>query len=922
MSNFWDKNKGSITSGLVSAGKYGVKGTKYVAKTGYQVGKNQYNAHKGTKQNGNDQSNTSPTNEAQNLESLHDPNLFMAPPLRPGQKQYAGKGVTVDGEENAQNNPQQYQQSLYQINQQNQQNQQNQMIQPNQMNQLNQQNQMNELNQPNGQFSGYHTQISDPPVRALPSIPPRQDLTSSSTQQYYPSAMHSNAIMGQNQQSLPEASATIDDSTRQNSNGRLRKSATPILEVKPFNKEQWEEEKKTKQIVFNEVDTASFAPPPCHRDRSSSNSRNQSPSISSSSKVHSPASYHKPSLTTPKNITHIETTCTPIQLTDNTEEKETNQKETEDKPAVVGTYQEPQISFAPPPRAFNSGNSKLNQTLSNTPLEIVTNSAPKPLLPSRIPTSSEISNNPSLSPIKNTSNQSEGRNNTELQQNEINKYENQTEAGNNQPLETKIVGAYQEPAMNFAPPPRPHRSGTNSTSSLTNKPLRNTSPNTSKPLLPSRTTTTESFSYNKLSHSESIQEADNKSEPIAVLPTVHKHEKSQSSDQPLRAAVVGTYEEPKTNFAPPPIPFGSKTRPIGTSTTNSASATISSSFIPSLPTRSDTNSSLPEKSTQTVNSTNPYQTQERKYINNQTFITVVPDFKKSNNNFQSSPSRFKNLEDDVQKTKKTNLHHSNLSAPPPIPQKKFNPLKKDFFEKSNENNIYTDKGKFEEQNVFSNQGFSGKFSASSGDDSKIEFNKRGTRFNSSPFLKDLQSSISTLHLDEDEKKNHNTCKATIKQKDPPPIVKPKPKLLHQLQPMEKKSHLPPKVKPKPKDLSNVATSKLSRESTTQIIEPKIDLMSKNTSSLDTEKSEAINKRTLPPVVKRKPPNIPVKKNSQMLSLDSQNGYKRGKMPLPHELGEEGSMDSSSHNNQDDETNPFAIYKKEVVPASNNRIQRS
>lgn len=47
MSDFWNKNKGSIKSGLLTVGKYGYQGTKYVAKTGYHLGKNQYNAHKG-----------------------------------------------------------------------------------------------------------------------------------------------------------------------------------------------------------------------------------------------------------------------------------------------------------------------------------------------------------------------------------------------------------------------------------------------------------------------------------------------------------------------------------------------------------------------------------------------------------------------------------------------------------------------------------------------------------------------------------------------------------------------------------------------------------------------------------------------------------------------------------------------------------
>lgn len=49
MSDFWERNKGTITSGLKKTGKVGLSGTKYVAKTGYQAGKKNWNNNKKNK---------------------------------------------------------------------------------------------------------------------------------------------------------------------------------------------------------------------------------------------------------------------------------------------------------------------------------------------------------------------------------------------------------------------------------------------------------------------------------------------------------------------------------------------------------------------------------------------------------------------------------------------------------------------------------------------------------------------------------------------------------------------------------------------------------------------------------------------------------------------------------------------------------
>lgn len=92
MSDFWDRNKGSIMSGIATAGKVGYQGTKFVAKTGYKAGKQQYNNSRGINKERSESSESLPSAPLP-ASSLVDVTKFPPPPLKPGQNQYhGGKG--------------------------------------------------------------------------------------------------------------------------------------------------------------------------------------------------------------------------------------------------------------------------------------------------------------------------------------------------------------------------------------------------------------------------------------------------------------------------------------------------------------------------------------------------------------------------------------------------------------------------------------------------------------------------------------------------------------------------------------------------------------------------------------------------------------------------------------------------------------
>ncbi|QLQ78869.1 hypothetical protein HG537_0B02170 [Torulaspora globosa] len=115
MSDFWDKNKGSITSGLKTAGKYSYQGTKYIAKTGYKAGKKNFNSRKKDshgKKDGEEEEEEEDEGHAKHDNNRYrDPSAFPPPPVRGAEQQYQYQQPQLQ-----QSQPQQppYQQPAYQ----------------------------------------------------------------------------------------------------------------------------------------------------------------------------------------------------------------------------------------------------------------------------------------------------------------------------------------------------------------------------------------------------------------------------------------------------------------------------------------------------------------------------------------------------------------------------------------------------------------------------------------------------------------------------------------------------------------------------------------------------------------------------------------------------------------------------------------
>lgn len=926
MSNFWDKNKDSIKSGLVSAGKYGVKGTKYVAKTGYNAGKSQYNAHKGGKRNDSNQDESLSSDSTPAPQPLSDPKNFMAPPLRPGQKQYAPNGVVVNGEDSIQTNPPQYPstqnqihtpisfvdnstQSIDQVNQRNLPQQQVQQSlytntvvanptqypptqnqiqssintpislvdnttqsinQGNQTNlphqQVQQSSQANIVNTPNQEIPNSSITTSslppNPPLRALPSVPPRDGLDVSASQQYYGSAIAQTATTGNSQ---PMISTTVNHKVNERSERVLAKSTTPIVEVKPFDKERWEEEKKAKHISPNAVDVKSFAPPPAHKDRDSSASRSASPSYSNTAVSEQPVA-HKADLTDPRKVAKINSSSDSNHVAPNIIH---NEKE---KSPIVGDYHEPVISYAPPPRAFDPNRSE--PIFPNNSAKNLTNVAPMPILPSRSSINQgTLGSTSSNSDVPGTSQPERVNRDVNGSVNGVKVGERLQNGKGGEPPRGAIVGRYQEPTTSFAPPPRPHGNSDN-------KPLSNRT--VDKPMerrqVPdfSRRSTNEVYSSNGRSHNGGNMEA---------VPALPRRVTNSSVEQSTGAAIAGSYQEPSSNFAPPPPPFGSKV----SSTVQHHGDSVNSAFPGSTISQSFAASHTHDHD------------KEGNETNHQSGSSIIQEGKEPVRTFHSPPPPFRDAE---YNSKTHKVLSSKSSKPPPVPQKKVNLLNKSLSGKNDSaNNFGNDKNNSSKETSFTSE-----VSTSFEDHTKFDFNNRTTRFDSSPFLQDLQNSISSLHLDANDQESSTNLHKMVLEKGPPPVVKPKPKTLSQLNQVEEKVNISPPVKSKPKDLDERAQNNLHSQ---QFAKP----IAKSFNGEDTKisKDPAVH-----PAVQKKQPPVPAKKKPQLASasIDSQKTYSRNRMPLPHEMNE------TTDNNDDKETNPFAIYKKEVVPASKNRINRS
>lgn len=851
MSDFWNKNKGSIKSGLLTAGKYGYQGTKYVAKTGYHLGKNQYNAHKGKGQNNNNNTDSdTERNDAVSIDRLSDPKSFPAPPLRQGQKQYAGNGKIVSANEapilnippGTQAVNQQTIAANNQYQNQPQQNYVNYQYNTTDTLQVNGYQQQQNLSQPlshnitpqkpNDQYIAQYNEV---PISSQNYVStanfqngtqnqqlgntPLQTQYMQATQQFKPQP-----LLNEIQRPLPVPPPRPPIPVRQQTNNFERSesinstpsSIGPHFEVTPFNREEYEEKKKQPAIILPEVDLSKFAPPPMHKDRSNADSSTgNSPSItvkhsqrdtpfnqssnniiSSSPEIGQIATTTNAEFSQTSTVDMSETLTSPNNSVENIEQ---NKKEEEKvNNTVSGTYHEPIVNFSPPPqphrRIDNEGSRSVNNSYS-----------PQVYSPAPIGNHQSISQPPPLLPKRNINNKkSEDNSNQSMEQNiEENNLGNDDMQTNN-----PITGVYTARNVKFQPPPKPFRRDSN--------------------VGESRTLTRKSSS----SYAESF--------PAPTLPEKHKQSTSISNDKKSVINTGASYiEEPSTKsithpiseFEPPPKPFRSNT---------------------------------------------------------------------SKNNVQDKL-------DEIHEHEQSASHYNNLSKPQSRSILSFN---------HNDTINLSNKPKEETIPV-----------------QNISSHSNSPSNPSNTFIQELNSTITNMSI-HDTKKHKST---------PPPPVKPKPQALNKI--LFEKAHSasilknyseaskkqPPAVKPKPKNLDNILNSNDATDETS------INSLKTNTSNsivdhphIERAAKESI--QTPSPLIREQPP-IPPSRRVQ--PLIPQNTWKqppipkyhndtfvptnrRARMPLPNEI-DNGSRESIGSQSNDDDINPFAIYKKEAVPASHDRI---
>lgn len=498
MSEFWANNKDSIYSGLKTAGKHTYNGTKYVAKTGYQVGKSQYNDHKNNKKKGNsgNNSNEDISREPSSIENLNDPRNFPPPPLKPGQMQYqSGGSITVGDGSSGQASPitslgvtpnQSFQslpsQGSYgrpafgnpnsstslqqgQFQQQQQptlpQRKHMQVIQPQPMQQGEfQEEQLKDL-QPGNQFEqGFqythpmeqaqfqqpnvvhvqHSQMVPNQNRAQPPVPPQRNLASASQTSIPPRTQPSIPVRAQ--PDIPTEDSENDSSPDIDPHLAALAASGPQYEVKPFDAESYKQMKDEKKIKIPELDVSKLEPPPKHTDRGT-NIRPATKSVAPDNKTKSTISNHSFSHTLGSLSDYSSSTSSnmPITLTDETEDGSTSHEEKEHQHiGIIGEYQEPTTTFAPPPKPFRIGDvtppsrnpysptppSRTRTTPSFSATGAAINAVtPPPVLPRRSTSSLTKSNEKEVNEV-NTANHG-------------------------------ITGEYIGAPVNFQPPPKPFR---------------------------------------------------------------------------------------------------------------------------------------------------------------------------------------------------------------------------------------------------------------------------------------------------------------------------------------------------------------------------------------------------------------------------------------------------------------------------------
>ncbi|SCU82105.1 LADA_0C03026g1_1 [Lachancea dasiensis] len=513
MSSFWDQNKGSIKSGLATAGKYGYQGTKFVAKTGYHAGKQHYNNTRGIKTDDTGSSSAS-FRDAAPVTSLPDVSNLPPPPLKPGQSSYHGparqSGMSDTSTRHvpvppAQGPTPEIQYTGTPV--------------PSQAPQVSQ------SVFPVSEELPKYTPLSIPPSavpaptvpRPLASLPPtaennidspgmlRLDTSSTATQGTIinqravpavpgmPSSGFQTLGISDNAITLdttkPDDAATHELAPAIPQRTYMRAPApipiqpvaseTPLetpatydndntsgsdIGVKPYVWKSPEDKEKSK-VKIPKVELASLSEPPRHRDRTPSASGASSPQ----NVLASPASTGLRSCGSPVMPGQWQTSLEQDHVLDDKMVDETNLEQLEK--GVSGRYTNTgAVNFPPPPRASRTDSNQHSKSAAN--MAIAANgsgiaNAPRkpPSLPQRSSQSASIT---ALPPRPKSQTPALATRNSEKDA---------------QPIQSAVVGSYNSsPQVNFVPPPKPFRRDMPSSKSVPAKPV--------APVIPQRTTGT------------------------------------------------------------------------------------------------------------------------------------------------------------------------------------------------------------------------------------------------------------------------------------------------------------------------------------------------------------------------------------------------------------------------------------------------
>ena len=522
--SFWDNNKDSIKSGLVSAGKYSYQGTKFVAKTGYNASKKHYNDSKDKRdgkngkkkkkkkksKNGSDSESEysdldDTTTPSRSLESFQNPANFPPPPLKAGQVQYVSGGQMVVGDgsspivsiPNQQGFQQQgYQQQGYQQQPMQQQPMQQQQGYPQQPMQQQPMQQQPMQQQPMPQQQGYPQRpVQQQPIQQQGYQQQQESQHSAQIQAMPPPELRQPQIQGQQPMQQPPlpASSRPGDYSRQamslpntgtttpqseymaprgnnSSMSSIQQISTmpettgldqqtqeepedfkpgPHYEVTPFDQVAYEENKEKNKIGIKQTDISSFAPPPSHRDRdanmrlkrtiNTSNSTSSLPSSNRSiSQMKNKANTASPT-DSPPNLGGGSIDEPTTESEANVDSSETKSDEPP-KAAVLGSYEEPTTSFAPPPKP--RGISVAPKSTQPSTSKIGTNNVHSN--PRSVPERPSLPTRSTASSLDTTT-----------------RNIRQTTPSNNkkgsEELQAPILGTYVEKPVEFVPPPKPFR---------------------------------------------------------------------------------------------------------------------------------------------------------------------------------------------------------------------------------------------------------------------------------------------------------------------------------------------------------------------------------------------------------------------------------------------------------------------------------